>query len=250
MTSFPIFTTHGISHGATSPTHLSLLDFQEFLQRSRAVHASFLALKKQHFHSDLNENASNIKRFITFDDGLESVLEAAAQMPFPGTVFVVSGHVGKYNDWLGQPQWVMRERCMGWPHLKELIGMGWSVGAHTHSHADLSQLNPLEIHNEIEFSQKQIEDRLGVPCEFFAYPYGHAPAIARQIVNHLGLIGLGTVPGWVGPKSHLNHLPRIEIYDLLKCNSAAAMLFRQPTGSELNWLQFRRLGGSLLRHLA
>ena len=250
MKPFPIFTTHGISPGVTSATHLSMSDFQKFLERCRSVQSSFSNLKKQDLQSDLNSPSLDYRRYVTFDDALESVLEAVAMMPFPGTIFVVTGHVGKYNDWAGQPKWVLREKCLEWSHLQELIAMGWSVGAHSHSHADFLKLNRVKIQNEIEFSQKQIEDRLGITCDFFAYPYGHAPEVAREVVERLGMIGLGTVPGWVRPKSHFNHLPRIEIYDLLKCRSAAPMLFRQPTGGELSILQFRRLGGLLLRHLA
>ena len=248
MIAFPIFTTHGICDGPTSPTHLNYLDFLGFLQKCESDQHSFDALKKRDFHTDRSKTI--IKKHITFDDGLESVLRVADEMPFPGTVFVVTNHVGRLNDWPGQPGWVNRENCMNWSQLKTLVDRGWTIGAHTHSHPILSKCKPVTIQHEIEYSKKMIEDRLGVACDFFAYPYGHAPKAARKVVEQFGMIGLGTEPGWVGPECSFNILPRIEIYDLLYCKSAAPMLFRPPTLKEVHFLRFRRLSGSILRRIA
>ncbi len=248
MKSFPIFTTHGICSGPSTPTHLNDEDFQKFLQNCEPDPHVFNALKKEHFN--FYDDTDCIRKYITFDDGLESVLRAAEKMPFPGTVFVVTNHVGRHNGWRGQPGWVSREKCMNWCQLKSLVEQGWSVGAHSHNHPSFLKLNPDIIRYEIEYSKKLIEDRLGAGCDFFAYPYGHAPAAAKNAVEEFGMIGLGTEPGWAWPADSFNKLPRIEIYDLLYCNSAKPMFYRPPTFKEINFLYFRRLGGSILRQIA
>ena len=244
MKQHAIFTTHGISKDATTPTHLSIDDFKHFADICRLVNVSFKPLNKVDFlPSPENKDYLMQKtiRSITFDDALESILKAAEIMSAKGTIFVVTGHVGKYNNWAGQPAWVIEERCLGWSQLKELQNDGWTIGAHSETHANLNRLSANQIKNEIEFSKKIIEDRLGQPCDFFAYPYGAAPCMAREMVKELNMIGLGTEPGWVDLiKAELHCLPRIEIYDLIHTKMAKSFFYHAPTELEIQSIRLRR----------
>ena len=252
MSESAIFSAHGFHDSKSSPTHLSLEVFNQFVEASSPLSYSFEPLKKQDFISSQSSlhYQSQTKRYITFDDGLESVMRAAEIMPWKGTVFIVTGNAGGTNHWPGQPKWVVRESCLNWSQIRDLQAQGWTIGAHSHTHPDFTQISPQQIKTEIETSQKVIEDQTGHSCDFFAYPYGSAPAIARDIVFQSGMIGLGTEPGWIDHSSvRQEYLPRIEIYDLIYSRIARRFLYRPPSNHELCWLRLRRIGGHYLRKL-
>ena len=46
-----------------------------------------------------------------------------------------------------------------------------TVGAHTHSHVDLSHASEQVCQDEMARSKGLVEDRLGVACRHFAYPW-------------------------------------------------------------------------------
>ncbi len=62
---------------------------------------------------------------------------------------------------------------MDWGQVKEMVQCGLvTAGAHTCSHAILSQCSPEELAEEISIPKKLIEQKLNVACELFCYPYG------------------------------------------------------------------------------
>lgn len=60
------------------------------------------------------------------------------------------------------------------------------IGAHTVNHPDLSALPPERQRWEIETSKRQLEEWLGRPIRWFAYPYGRGSAVTRQLVQEAG----------------------------------------------------------------
>lgn len=112
---------------------------------------------------------------ITFDDGCldtyENALPILKQFDFTATVFIVSGLVGKRNQWLKEEEYPEKP-LMGWPEIREMKDWGVTIGSHTINHRRLSTLNYEDARNEIEGSKKFLEDRLGVSTNHFAYPYG------------------------------------------------------------------------------
>ena len=61
---------------------------------------------------------------------------------------------------------------MTWDHVRELRGLGHDIGAHTHSHTILSQLDEAKQLEELERSRDEIEREVGVAPTLFAYPNG------------------------------------------------------------------------------
>ena len=61
---------------------------------------------------------------------------------------------------------------MTWAQIKELQDRGFLFGAHTLDHYCINDNNIEELEHQIGDCRKVMEEKLGVPCEFFAFPYG------------------------------------------------------------------------------
>jgi peptidoglycan/xylan/chitin deacetylase (PgdA/CDA1 family) len=133
---------------------------------------------------------------------------------FHATVFVVSGWVGRWNDWPGQPASAPRWRLMDWAALRSLADAGIAIGAHSISHPHLPRLSIGEQEREVVGSVRTLEDRLGVPVQSFAYPYGESSRAAEAAVAAHGKAGFGTTLDFVRRGSRIGSLERIDSYYL------------------------------------
>lgn len=242
-----VVAAHGFREvGPATPTHVTIDAFRRWSNECHLHIGGFgdPAVLLRTFDDSpalVDEQRSQaVRPILCFDDALASVDLVAESLAAPAIVFVVVDHVGKRNDWPGQPAWVPREPCLSWPRIRDLAEQGWSIGAHTMSHRRLSELSPGAQRDEIEASRKAIEDRLGRPCRFFAYPYGDAPKKARQAVAECGMTGFGTVPGRVRPESDRACLPRVDIYDLVRPGVASQWAWSDPSRTALLSLNCRR----------
>jgi peptidoglycan/xylan/chitin deacetylase (PgdA/CDA1 family) len=59
-----------------------------------------------------------------------------------------------------------------------------NLGAHTHTHADLRDLDRATVADEIEESNELIRSRVGVSPVDFAYPWGYWSESAASVVDH------------------------------------------------------------------
>src|ERR1051325_10742429 len=98
---------------------------------------------------------------ITFDDGFANLrgiaLDELQRHGFGATVFVVTGHVGGYNDWEEPPPGLGRQPMLTWDDLAELASSGIEIGAHTRSHRNLTALRDDAIVEEMRASKRDIE---------------------------------------------------------------------------------------------
>jgi len=121
---------------------------------------------------------------LTFDDGYRDNLREAAPVlaryDLPATVFVVASRTGMYLD---HDDRVPAAQLMTWEELAELARGGWSIGAHTMTHARLSRLTVPEQRGEIAGCKSAIERALGVEVKAFAYPFGSALDYTRDSVR-------------------------------------------------------------------
>ena len=242
MPPFPVVTAHGITRfGQTGPVCANLLEIVQWVSLCRTHDCIFESC-------DSTTNSSFSKKIcLTFDDALVSILEIAEWMKSPGTIFIVTDFVGKTNNWESQPGWVKPEKCVSWSQIRELVDCGWSVGAHSCTHPDFNRCSKEKIQFEIETSKKLIEERLGLECRYFAYPYGHAPATAREMTKELGMIAFGTQPGWVNSHSDTSYLPRLDIYDLIQPGLASTWAWHEPSRLQLQMMNYKRMAGATLR---
>jgi peptidoglycan/xylan/chitin deacetylase (PgdA/CDA1 family) len=126
---------------------------------------------------------------VTFDDGYRDFTGVALPLLLkyrvPAHLYLATGLVRNGSKHV-------EVNSLSWPELREAVDSGLiSVGSHTHGHADLSRATEQEADDEMRRSRDLIEDRLGMPCEHFAYPWcvasPHAERAARRLFRSAAL---------------------------------------------------------------
>jgi hypothetical protein len=163
---------------AVFPEHRST--FREFLRELKSngdvvttrtlleIAASSKAPRGRYFH-------------LSFDDGLANVFEVAAEElaaeGLPATVFVITDLVGaEYDAVAGYfrklTTYARPVRIPTWAEISAAPGL--EVGSHTRTHTRLSDIDHdgSQLRDEIVVSKHIIEEKLGRPCEAFAWPFG------------------------------------------------------------------------------
>lgn len=141
---------------------------------------------------------------LTFDDGFASNLRVAERvlkpLQIPALFFVVNGFISLDDDeseyafiaehiWpgIGLSRVPAAWRSMTWDDLARLVSLGHTIGAHTMSHARLSDLTDESVlRREIAASGEQIAAALGVRVEHFAFPFGNAASISPLALRIAG----------------------------------------------------------------
>jgi peptidoglycan/xylan/chitin deacetylase (PgdA/CDA1 family) len=96
--------------------------------------------------------------------------------------------------------------------VKGLVAAGWELDTQGISHADLIALNATQLAEQVAGSRKTIQQRYGVPVNWFCYPSGHYDATVIAAVKSAGYTGSTTVvPGWASPASDPYRLPRLRV---------------------------------------
>lgn len=154
---------------------------------------------------------------LTFDDGyIDFYINAfpiLRSFNFKATSFIPTGlmNQGYY---------------MSWSQIKEIQSSGLvSFEAHTIHHVNLPSLNPKAQQVEIAQSKKDLEAQIGVPVNFFAYPYGTSNQISWNLVKSAGFAGaVGTWYGSIESEGTQYDWPRIRIGGGLKLSDFASKL--------------------------
>jgi peptidoglycan/xylan/chitin deacetylase (PgdA/CDA1 family) len=151
---------------------------------------------------------------LTFDDGYASWHDGVAALleerGLPAVFFVSSGLVGLEGDEAREfaRNRLHRSRELTFISLRELEDLArhalFEVGGHTVSHADLGRVtDPARARAEIAEDRARLQDWLGAPVRWFAYPFGAPPnvsATARSVVAEEGMSAAFTLtPGWWEP---------------------------------------------------
>jgi len=146
---------------------------------------------------------------ITFDDGDIDVYTNAfpvmQKYDFTGVLYIVSNRL-QADGFISAGQ------------IQEMADVGWEVGSHSMSHADLTKSSKDSLYAEVVQSRHDLEEALGVPVESFAYPFGLVKDAAVDYVHfaqYESAVGLGYTAEQ-GP-GNLFNLQRREIkgeYDL------------------------------------
>ena len=127
---------------------------------------------------------------VSFDDGLRSqyvgALPVLRRMAWPGVLNLKleSLEQGELTDAM----------------VGAMLDAGWEVDSHTISHADVTELSGADLEHEVADSRTQLQERFGVPVNFFCYPAGRYDYEARAAVRDAGYLGATTTdPGLASP---------------------------------------------------
>jgi peptidoglycan/xylan/chitin deacetylase (PgdA/CDA1 family) len=122
---------------------------------------------------------------VTFDDGNrdfhEHALPLLVRYGIPAVLYLATGYPeGESVSTLPEGE------GLTWSQLEDSVASGYvTVGSHTHSHLSLSGASESDAEDEMRRSKDLIEDRLGVPCRHFAYPYAMGSAGADRAARRL-----------------------------------------------------------------
>lgn len=123
---------------------------------------------------------------ITFDDAYADLVEHALPVlqrrRFPAVVFVVTGLLGKTNEWDEKDE-SRALRLMSADQIREWAQQRIEFGAHSRTHSDLTSLSPAELEREIAGSASELESILSLRPTAFAYPYGKSNREVRERVS-------------------------------------------------------------------
>lgn len=141
---------------------------------------------------------------LTFDDGYVDFYYNAypllRAMGFSATVFIPTGLVGD-------------KPYLNWQQIKEMHSSGMvNFGAHTVSHAHLPALPADEAFKELTDSKKRLQDELGAPINFMAYPSGSSSNFIIELTKRAGYVGaVSTWPGTIQSEGTIYSMPRMRV---------------------------------------
>jgi peptidoglycan/xylan/chitin deacetylase (PgdA/CDA1 family) len=191
---------------------------------------------------------------ITFDDGFRGVHEHAlpvlASRGWPFAVFVVSGLVGKHDEWsVSEHPQSRTYPLLDWSHLRELLRHGVTVGSHSRLHRDLTLLNEDALGRDLADSRTELEDGLGCPVGELAYPYGRHDQRVIAAARSAGYAAAFSVrAGFNDRQANRFQIRRLDVYGT---DSASALLRKLRLGTNdgrvtsLVRYYFRRAGARL-----
>lgn len=131
-----------------------------------------------------SRNQSSKQFVVTFDDGYHDVFSNAWPLlrdrGIPFTIYLttdpVESQIPLTPGGSADP--------LTWSEIREMLDSGLlTLGAHTHTHADLRGRDAGEITEEIERSNELITQRTGVEPRHFTYPWGYWTEPADSIVR-------------------------------------------------------------------
>ncbi len=133
------------------------------------------------------EKPGDDRRFVlTFDDGYADMYDNAwpllrdQQLPFTLYLTTEPVETGVALTPGG------RAEPLTWAQIDEMLNSDlMTLGAHTHRHRELGDLELADIEEEISVSNDLIEQRTGVTPTHFAYPWGYWSPVADSVLRRV-----------------------------------------------------------------
>jgi len=155
---------------------------------------------------------------VTFDDGYRDVLRYAVpvlqRLHQHATAFVITGRVST-----DERLWLT------WRDLRAMDAAGLDIGSHTVAHVDLTALPPAAALAQLRSSRRALEQHLGHPVQWFAYPFGGDNAAVTALARRAGyVLAMTTRPGRLQDRAQPLELHRSEVLDSTGVAGVAALV--------------------------
>jgi peptidoglycan/xylan/chitin deacetylase (PgdA/CDA1 family) len=155
---------------------------------------------------------------LTFDDGFRDVrlhaLPVLERMRWPFTVFLVSSLVGAEDVWTrdSNPDGTTYP-LLDAEEILDMKNRGVSFQSHTCSHRSLPALDDDELVRELADSRAALQQLLGCPVEYLAYPFGRLDERVVVATRRAGYrAAFSTQPGFNRREVDRFRIRRIEVY--------------------------------------
>jgi peptidoglycan/xylan/chitin deacetylase (PgdA/CDA1 family) len=104
-------------------------------------------------------------------------------------------------------------RPMSWDEARDLARRGFTIGAHSETHAILTNETKERAFAEIEGSLARVSSELGTPCATFAFPNGnYTPELAQHALRCGANTVMTTEPIWMDERFSLGQIPRVQLF--------------------------------------
>ncbi|MBE7357664.1 polysaccharide deacetylase family protein [Campylobacter sp. RM12327] len=176
---------------------------------------------KSYFLSEISPLMPEKSIIITFDDGYEdnftNALPLLKKYGFKATIFIVCNRFDK--NWANDkdlkkssPELNAKEMLSD-DEVRQMIESGFiEIGSHTLNHANLPSLSLEEKEIEIKHSKSLIEEKFGITCKSFAYPFGFYDKFDTILVEKSGYkFATTTTPDVLRNKYSNFEIPRLMI---------------------------------------
>lgn len=157
---------------------------------------------------------------VTFDDAFSNVSDAIPilrDLGVPATIFACSSYTDQPRPF-AVPEVAPRAvgfesetETMGWSTLRALARENVEIGSHTVTHPHLTLLTDRELADELSLSRERLEDELGRPCRYVAYPYGEHDLRVRRAAEVAGYDAAFALRR-TGERRNRYALPRVDLY--------------------------------------
>ena len=157
-----IFMYHKFDVSKYPSTNITLKQFEEHLQEFS--HSKYNVKSLDYIIDTIVNNGDLPANTIglSVDDADRSFLTKAwpllKKKGFPVTLFVSTNTINNKN-------------YLNWDEIRQLKKEGVTIGAHSHNHEHMSDLEIDELNNAIETSNKVFLKEIGEIPDLFAYPY-------------------------------------------------------------------------------
>ena len=155
---------------------------------------------------------------ITFDDGYRDILWHAAavlhRLHMPATAYIITGRVSGPDP-----------SFLTWPELARLERFGFTIGSHTVTHRDLRLMSSADAYGELRNSRQALEQHLGHPVQWLAYPFGGENASVVALARRAGyVLALTTQGGTMQSAAQPLLLHRYEVSDTTGVSGLAGIV--------------------------
>lgn len=176
---------------ATPSTSVHILAGHRFIDRfdgAKNFRSNLKYLSKISQFCSLNEAIQAIDSNITlsrpmiaftFDDGLSDIYQIAnilEEFDATATFFInpafTLGDENYIKNFSEKVIFTKDAKPLSLSRLFELNRRGFTIGAHTIDHCDLSKANIQDASFQLQECKKVIEESFGCSCKYFAWPYG------------------------------------------------------------------------------
>lgn len=125
---------------------------------------------------------------LTFDDGYRdnfvSLRAIADEAGVPVSLFVTTEPVDVQREFQHDLASGSRGHLpLTWRQIRYWAFHGAEFGSHTRTHVDCGSADRATLEQEMVGSKKDLEDRLGMPVRFFAFPFGNPENLSLQAIK-------------------------------------------------------------------
>jgi peptidoglycan/xylan/chitin deacetylase (PgdA/CDA1 family) len=153
---------------------------------------------------------------VTIDDGYRDLysvgLPILRRHHIPAVAFVT---VGQLEERGLQCDADAADAHLSWTELAELLDGGVTVASHGWDHVSLAQLDAPQLSEQIARSRRELEQRLGITVDAFAYPFGTQRdfnlATERALVDAGYRLAFTAQHGAVRRAANRYALPRVKV---------------------------------------